>query len=97
MSIKKFIIKTTVKTIIFVVLSAIALTLLQSPTISNNIALGQMENSDALYILWETYNKIHPIIEVIYGMIVLLFVGTVGYDVYKFIKTKTKEKKENEV
>ena len=97
MSVKKFVIKTTAKTIVFAVLSTIALSLLQSPVISNNIALGQMENSDALYMLWETYNKIRPIIGVIYGLIVLWFVGTVGCDVYKFIKQKIKEKKENEV
>lgn len=96
MSVKKFVFKTTVKTIVFVVLSTIALSLLQSPVISNNIALGQMENSDALYVLWETYNKVRPIVSVIYGLLVLWFVGTVGYDVYKFIKQKIKEKKENE-
>lgn len=97
MSVKKFVFKTTVKTIVFVVLSTIALSLLQSPVISNNIALGQMENSDALYVLWETYNKVRPIVSVIYSLIVLWFVGTVGYDVYKFITQKIKEKKENEV
>ena len=96
MSVKKFVFKTTVKTIVFVVLSTIALSLLQSPVISNNIALGQMENSDELYVLWETYNKVRPIVSVIYGLLVLWFVGTVGYDVYKFIKQKIKEKKENE-
>jgi hypothetical protein len=97
MSIKKFIIKTAVKTVVFAVLSTIALSLLQSPVISNNIALGQMENSDVLYVLWDTYNKIRPIVTVIYSLIVLWFVGTVGYDVYKFITQKIKEKKENEV
>lgn len=97
MTVKKFITKTAVKTVIFAVISVIALSLLQSPVISNNIAMGQMENSDALYILWDTYNKIQPIVSVIYSLIVLWFVGTVGYDVYKFIAQKIKEKKENEV
>lgn len=96
MSIKKFIIKTTVKTVVFAVLSTIALSLLQSPVISNNIALGQMENSDVLYMIHETYNKIRPIVSVVCSLIVIWFAGTVGYDVYKFIKQKIKEKKENE-
>ena len=97
MSTKKFIIKTTVKTIVFAVLSTIALSLLQSPVISNNIALGQMENSDALYMIHEMYNKIRPIVLVIYSLIVIWLAGAVGYDVYKFIKQRIKEKKENEV
>ena len=97
MSTKKFIIKTTIKTFVFVVLSTIVATLVLSPVVTNNIALGQMENSDALYMLWETYNKMRPIVSAIYSLIVLWFIGTVGYDVYKFIKQKTKEKKENEV
>ena len=96
MSTKKFIIKTVAKIIIFAIISTIAMTLLQSPVISNEIALGQMQNSNELFILMETYNKIRPFVVVIYSCIVLWFVGTVGCDIYKFIKTKTKEKIENE-
>lgn len=92
MTTKRFIIKTTVKIIIFAILSVIAMTFLESPVISNQVALGQMENSNELFMLMETYNKIRPIISVIYSCIVIWFVGAVGYDIYKFIKTKTKEK-----
>ena len=96
MSTKKFIIKTVAKIIIFAIVSIIALTLLQSPIISNEIALGQMENSNELFLLMETYNKIRPFIVVIYSCIVLWFTGTVGYDTYKFIQTKLKEKTKDE-
>ena len=92
MTTKRFIIKNIVKTIVFIIVSIIAMTLVQSPIISNQVALGQMENSNELFMLMETYNKIRPIISVIYSCIGIWFVGTVGYDVYKFIKTKTKEK-----
>ena len=44
----------------------------------------------------ETYNKIKPYIDVVYSLIVICFACTVGYDTYKFIKTKVKEKNENE-
>lgn len=97
MSTKKFAIRTAIKSVVFVALSTIVLTLVRSPVITNNIALGQMENSDVLYMLWETYNKMRPVVNGIYSLIVIWFVGTVGYDVYKFIKQKIKEKKENEV
>lgn len=96
MTIKKFIIKITIKVIVFAIISTIALTLLESPIISNNIALGQMQNDDTLFILMEIYNKVRPYITVVYSLIVICFAYTVGYDTYKFIKTKTKEKEENE-
>ncbi len=92
MSTKRFIIKTTAKAIIFAIISIIVMTFLESPIISNQIALGQMENSNELFMLMETYNKIRPIISVTYSCIVIWFIGTVGYDIYKFIKTKIKEK-----
>jgi hypothetical protein len=92
MSTKRFITKTITKVIIFAIVSIIAMTFLESPIISNQVALGQMENSNELFMLMETYNKIRPIISVIYSCIVIWFIGTVGYDIYKFIKTKTKEK-----
>ena len=96
MSTKRFIITTTIKIIAFAIISTVAMTLLESPIISNNIALGQMENSDTLFMLMEIYNKVRPFVEVIYGCITVLFVSTVAYDTYKFIKTKIKEKNENE-
>lgn len=88
MSTKKYIIKTVIKVIIFVIISTIAMTLLQSPVISNKIALGQMENSDELFILMDLYNKITPIISIIYGCIVAGLAITIIYDTYKFIQTK---------
>lgn len=92
MATKKYIIKTAIKVIAFIIISTIALTLLQSPIISNEVALGQMENSNETFILMDTYNKVTPIISIIYGCITVGFIGTTIYDIYKFIKTKTKEK-----
>lgn len=91
MTIKKFIIKNTVKIIIFAIISIIVMTWLQSPVITNEIAMGQMENSNELFMLMETYNKVKPFITVAYGCITILFVGSIAYSTYKFIKSK-KEK-----
>ena len=96
MTIKKYIIKTTAKIIIFAIISIIALTLLGSPVIKNDIYLGQMENSDALFILMDIYNKLTPIISVIYGCVTAIFAGTIIYDTYKFIKNKRKVKENEE-
>lgn len=89
MNTKKFIIKTTTKVLIYAIISTIALSLLTNPIITNELALGQMENSNELYLLMETYNKVRPFISIIYGLITALFVATTISDTYKFIKTKT--------
>ena len=94
MTTKRFIIKITTKIIIYAIISTIALSLLTNPIITNDLALGQMENSNELYLLMETYNKVKPFISIIYGCITALFAGTTIHDTYKFIKTK-KNKGEN--
>lgn len=88
MNTKRFIFKTAVKIIIFVIFSAIASTLLYGPIITNELAMTQMEQSNELYMLMESYNRLRPFISIIYGLITTYFVGTTIYDIYKFIKTK---------
>jgi hypothetical protein len=89
MSTKKFIIKTTIKVVSYAIFSTIALSLLTNPIITNELALGQMQNSNELYLLMETYNKVRPFISIIYGLITAAFACTTISDTYKFIKTKT--------
>lgn len=89
MTTKKFIIKTGIKIIVYAILSTIALSLLNSPVITNEIALTQMEHSNELYMLMDTYNKVRPFVSIIYGFITVLFAGTTIHDTYNFIKTKT--------
>ena len=88
MSATKFAVKITAKIIILIVISMVASVFLNSPIISNELALTQMENSNELYMLMETYKKVRPIISVIYGCITALLAGTAICDIYKFINTK---------
>lgn len=88
MTTKKFIIRTTIKVLVFAIISTIAMTLITNPIITNELALGQMENSNELYLLMETYNKTKHFVSIIYGLITALFAGTTIYDTYKFIKNK---------
>lgn len=94
MTTKKFIIRTVVKVLIYAIISTIALSLLTNPVINNELALGQMENSNELYLLMETYNKVKPFVSIVYGLITAWFAGDTIYDTYKFMKTK-KNKGEN--
>lgn len=94
MTTKKFIYKTIIKILVYAIISMVAIFLLTNPVVSNKLALGQMENSDELYLLMDVYYRIKPFISFIYNCITTLFVGTIIYDTYKFIKTK-KNKGEN--
>jgi len=94
MTTKKFIIKTAIKVLAYAIISTIVLSLLTNPIINNELALGQMENNNELYLLMETYNKVKHFVSIIYGLITALFAGTTIHDIYKFIKTK-KNKGEN--
>lgn len=88
MTTKKFIIKTVIKILAYAIISTIALSLLTNPVINNELAMGQMENSNELFLLMETYNKLKPFVSIIYWFITALFAGTTIHDTYKFFKNK---------
>lgn len=92
MNTKRFIARTIVKTISYATITIIMLSLLNSAVITNDIALGQMQNSNEAYVIMGMYDNMKHIISIVYNCITVCFAGTIIYDIYKFIKTKTKEK-----
>lgn len=88
MSTKKFAIKMIVKFVTLAILTILVLLIFANTIITNDIALGQMSNSDEAYLLMEYYNKIRTITSSVYGCISTLIVGTIVYDIYKFAKNK---------
>lgn len=90
---KQFIRKTIRKVFIFAFLMVIVSSVTQAmnPVVTNEMAMGQMQNSNEMYILMETYNKIRPVFSLIYGGIIVWFTYGIGRDIYKFAKTLTKE------
>lgn len=93
MNTTRFTVKITARIIIFIAISIIVSVFLNSPVISNELALTQMQNSNELYLTVEAYNKIRPVISVMYSCITGLFVGATIYDIYKFINRKNKGEK----
>ena len=89
MTTKKFAIKVAIKIFIYAIISTIALNILNGPIITNELALLQMENSNYLYLIMDSYYKIRPLISIIYGFITATVVVTTVRDIYNFIKTKT--------
>lgn len=96
MTTRRFIARTAIKLVALIVISTIVAGLINSitPLINNDLAMGQMENSDALFVAYNTYNKLVPIVWVVYGILTAYIIGRIGYDTYKFIKTKIETKKE---
>ena len=94
--VKQFIKKTAVKIILFTVMMFIIAGLMQpvGVVISNELALTQMENSNEMFVIMNTYNKVRSIVSVAFAGITLWFTSTIARDIYKFVKT-IENKKEN--
>ena len=99
MTTEKFVKKTIIRIIIAVLIAVFMFGFLNAADaiISNHLALGQMENSDGMFILMEMYeNAIQPVALGILTAIIGYNIGAIAYDTYKFIKTKRNGENENE-
>ena len=67
--VKKTILRTMIFTFIMIAVTAISQSI--APIVDNNLALTQMENSDALFIAMNAYNKIKPIFSALYSCVIL--------------------------
>ena len=91
MTTERFVKKTIVRIAIVIIISIFAFNFMNTADaiISNHLALGQMENSDGMFVLMEMYEKvIQPIMLYIVTFAIGYNIGTITYDTYKFIKTK---------
>lgn len=95
--IKQFTKKMIRKSVLFIFLMVVVTAIAQSfaPIISNELAMTQMQNSNEMYMLMNTYNRILPIINLLYVFIVSYFIGNISRDIYKFVKTVSEEDTEN--
>ena len=92
----QFIKKLLIKIAILVILFTAVITFLNAGgvIINNHIALGQMENSDGMFILMEMYNNFFkPTLLVVTYTVTAITCVTIGFDIFKFVKTY--RKKEN--
>lgn len=94
----KFITKLATKIIIFAFIMTIILIISQSvsPIITNYISLDQMQNSDEAFVVMNTYNKIQPVIRIVFVGICILFATSLAKDTYKFVKNINEIKNEKE-
>ena len=88
MSSKKLKIKIIVNVITILILTLVLRLVLENTVITNDIALGQMTNSDEAYLLMEYYNKVRTTVSMAYGCMSAIIVGTTVCDIYKFKNNK---------
>lgn len=87
--VKKIIRKVVLFAFLMIILTAVGRSI--APVVSNELALTQMQNSNEMYVLMNTYNKIRPIINLAYVFIAGYFAGTIYRDISKFVKTVSEE------
>ena len=61
------------------------------PIVNNNIALTQMENSDALFVAQQSWIRIQNVFYLIEVAIVIIYMGSMGIDIFKYVKNKNKK------
>ena len=91
---KQFVKKTIRKIVIFTIIMFVALSVFRSmsPIVSNTMALTQMQHSNEMFVMMETYNKIKPIFNAVSTMVYVWFACTIVRDIYKFVKVVNNEK-----
>lgn len=82
--VKKLVTKGIILAFIFIILAAAGQA---APVLTNEMALTQMENSNAAFVLMETYNKIMPAVRTVALCAALFIVVSIGYDTYIFTKS----------
>lgn len=88
MSTKSLIIRMIIKLALLAVLTFAIFIIFDNTVLSNEIAMGQMENSNEFYFLMQMYNKIRTYASVAYGCVSAIIVGTAIYDINIFIKNE---------
>lgn len=94
MTTRKFIKSIVIDIVVFISLIIIITAIANSvgPLITTDNALGQMENSNEMYILMNTYNRIQSVFRLLYAVVILGFGYTIVRDNYNYFIKNEKEK-----
>ncbi len=87
--ITKTMVKIVIATVICMTISMILTAIV--PPISNDLALGQLENDNFNFAVWNIWNQVSNYVDLIYFAIGAICVASIGKDFYAFYKTKKEE------
>ena len=82
------------KFVLVALLIAITSYLLNSAWIANELAMGQMENSDEAFLALDLYNQIKGWQPAVYFALMCWLCVSTGIDIYKHIKKNNKKETE---
>ena len=87
--IKRSILKTAVAIILCSTIGIIVTSF--APHLTNDLALGQLENNDMSWSIFQTWYQVQNFMGVVYFVIVLGFIYSIGKDVFNYIERKKDE------
>lgn len=90
--IKRFVIHTIIKIFIFSIALGVIGFVVNFPGITNELAMGQLENDYFSYGFWSAFNTARNLFNSSYDLIICIFAGTIIYDIHEFIKNNKGEK-----
>lgn len=88
---KKLLMKTLTKLLIASLILAIASVLIQTPVMTNEVALAQMDASDISFMTWSLYRPAMTIVRIILCIISGGILSTVAMDIHNYINKNEKE------
>lgn len=80
----KFTMKLIAKTVLFAAVTMVVFIVLQSAVFNNQIAMGQLENSNEAYAAMQFINNIRPLVRGGYRVFCVAMLASVGFDIYKY-------------
>lgn len=100
--VREFIGKTIMRLFAMITVMAMVFMITQTPVITNNIAMGQMENSNDWFVAMTVYQRFANAVDIFGIVSAVIILGFIGWDGYKLAKTlksepttDTKNEKEN--
>lgn len=97
LAVREFIGKTIMRLFSMLVVIIMIFIITQTPVITNDIAMGQMENSNDWFVAMTAYQKFANVAGLFGKVCVAVTLGFIGWDGYKLAKilNKTENEKEN--
>ena len=90
-AVREFIGKTVIRSIIMVIILAIVFVITQTPILTNNISMHQMENSNDWFVAMIMYQKFANVAGIFGKVSVAVTLGFIGWDGYKLAKILNSE------
>lgn len=92
MLIRRFMGKTAIKMFTIATIAFIAYLITETPILTNQVAMGQMENSNDWFVAMQIYQDFANVAGRVSRILITIIVGWIGYDGYSLAKNlKTNE------